>query len=610
MIRVTTVLVSLCMLFPAAIPLWPVDRVFTLPTGAGLVEVFDADDLTPSGAIAADATTFKVLGTPDGRKYYAISRRVADSVIILDAATLMEMKRIGFGAGVTSVALTLDGKYLLAGAGNLRVLRTDTDEPVGAGIEVGLGPSAIIVDNSSTTAYTLADGGKTLSVIDLGTLEVSAALNVPDASSIEITPDDSRLLVLTAAGVTQFQTADLSEIALIPGTHTIVNGALLPIPGGAQAFVLNQGRFPANVSQVFDLAARTVKRVESFGVRGLQQVVIVDSDRAFAIVKVTGDLLELDLSAAGQVPVTPVAGVAGIQAIELSPNGKTLFLASRDDSTISRFDIATSMIEITTPVQSPPRGESVVYGPSLFPPDAILVKGGDNQFIPAGRDLAVPLSVQVVDVEGVPLFGRSVSFSTPEEGLEVEFLAPQPVVTNSRGTASTGLRIPLPGEVASASLPTASEQEVAELPSPEAGETIQSLAPPAVEQEEELIKPILVSAGIAGLEPAVLHVNLVAASGIIKVNGDFQITGPLTPFPEPFRVLATDETGNPLPPGTEVRFSPSLARCADLFVPTDSNGFAEVNCIGEEISPVGGATQDGNMAVSIDSRRDLPTGGV
>ena len=148
------------------------------------------------------------------------------------------------------------------------------------------------------------------------------------------------------------------------------------------------------------------------------------------------------------------------------------------------------------------------------------------------------------------------------------------------------------------------------MPSPEAGETIQSLAPPAVEQEEELIKPILVSAGIAGLEPAVLHVNLVAASGIIKVNGDFQITGPLTPFPEPFRVLATDETGNPLPPGTEVRFSPSLARCADLFVPTDSNGFAEVNCIGEEISPVGGATQDGNMAVSIDSRRDLPTGGV
>ena len=539
-------------------------------------------------------------------KYYVISRRVADSVIVLDAATLMETKRIGFGAGIASAALTPNGKYLLAGAGNLRVLRTDTDEPVGSGIEVGLGPSAIVVNNSSTTAYTLADNGTTLSVIDLENLEVSATVDLPAAGSIEITPDDARLLVLTAAGVTQFRTTELLEIDVIPGTHTIVNGALLPIPGGTQVFVLNQGQFPGNISQVFDLVARTVRRVESFGVRGLQQVVIMDSDRAFGIVKVTGDLLELDLSATGQVPVTPVDGIAGIQDIELSPNGKTLFLASRDDSTISRFHIATRMIEFTAPVQSAPRGESVVYGPSLLPPEVMLVHGGDNQFIPAGRSLPTPLSVKVVDSESLPLFGRPVSFSTPEEDEEVEFLTPQPVVTNSRGIATTGVRIPLPGEVASASLPAASEPEVAQLSSPGVGETIHYLEPPAVGQEEEVIKPILVAASTAGLEPVVLHVNLVAASGIIKVGGDFQITGPLLPFPEPFRVLATDETGNPLPPGTELRFSPSLARCADIFVPTDSNGFAEAVCIGEELSPAGGAAQDGSMSVTIDGRGDLP----
>ena len=81
MIRVTILLVSIGMLFPAAIALWSGERVFTFPTGTGLVEVFRADDLSPSGTIAADATAFKVLGTPDGQKYYVVSRRVADAVI-------------------------------------------------------------------------------------------------------------------------------------------------------------------------------------------------------------------------------------------------------------------------------------------------------------------------------------------------------------------------------------------------------------------------------------------------------------------------------------------------------------------------------------------------
>ncbi len=231
-----------------------------------------------------------------------ISRRVADSVIVLDAATLMEIKRIGFGAGVTSAVITPNGEYLLAGAGNLRVLRTDTDEPVGSGIDVGLGPSAVVVNNRSTTAYTLADTGKTLAAVDLESFEVSATVDlIPAASSIEITPDDSRVLVLVADGVTQYRTADLSEIEVIPGTHTIVNGTLLPIPGGSEVFVVNQGQFPANISQVFDLDARTARPVEAFSVRGLQQVVIPDSDTAFGIEKVTGELLELDLSAVGQV---------------------------------------------------------------------------------------------------------------------------------------------------------------------------------------------------------------------------------------------------------------------------------------------------------------------
>ena len=605
MIRVTVLLFSMCVLFPAVMPLWSVDRVFTFPTGSGTVEVFTADDLTPSGTIAANVTAFKVLGTPDGEKYYVVSRRVADSVIVVDAATLVETKRIGFGAGIVAAMLTADGKYLLAAAGNLRVLSTDTDEPVGSGIEVGLGPSAIIVDNRSTAAYTLSDSGKTLSVIDLETLEVSATLDIPAASSIEITADDALLLVLVADGVTQFRTSDLSEIDVIPGTHTFVRGALLPIPGGTQVFALNQGRFPSNISQVFDLLARTVRRVESFSTRGLQQVVIVDSDRALGIEKVTGELLELDLSAAGEVPVTPVDGIAGIQDIGLSPNRKTLFLASRDDSTISRFDIAAGMIEITAPVQSAPQGESEVYGPSLLPPEAILVHGGDDQYIPAGRSLRAPLSVSVVDVEGVPLFGLPVSFSAPDEDAEIEFLSPQPVVTNSRGVASTGVRIPLPGEVASAGLPATSEQEVVHLSSPEVGEAVHYFEPTAVEQDEDAITPILVAASTPGLEPAALQVNRVNASGIIKVGGDFQITGPLLPFAEPFRVLATDETGNPLPQGTVVRFSPSLARCDDIFVPTDSSGFAEVVCIGEEISPAGGAAQDGGMSVTIDGRGDL-----
>ena len=433
---------------------------------------------------------------------------------------------------------------------------------------------------------------------------------LPAASSIEITPDDSRVLVLVAAGVTQFRTTDLSEIDVIPGTHTIANGALLPLPGGTQVFVLNRGQFPSNVSQVFDLDARTVRRVVSFSTRGLQQVVIVDSDRAFGIEKVTGELLELDLSAAGEVPVTPVDGIAGIQDIELSPNRKTLFLASRSDSTISRFDIATSMIEITTPVQSAPGGESVVYDPSLLSPEVILVHGGDNQFIPAGRSLPAPLSVKVVDSEGVPLFGRPVSFSAQGEEVEVEFLTPQPVVTNSRGIAATGVRIPLPGEVASASLPATSEQEAVHLSSPDVGETIHYLEPSVVEQDEEAIKPILVAASTPGLEPGGVTGQPDCSKRHHQGKRGFSDNRTRAPVSRAFRVLATDETGNPLPLGTVLRFSPNLARCVDIFIPTDFSGFAEAVCIGqqttrEERPSKTAACPSRSTAVGISLRRCL-----
>ena len=74
---------------------WGQDRTLLLPSGgSNIITALDAADLAFAGSVQASASTFKILGTPQGTKYYTISRTRTDAIIVFDAQTLDVIKRI------------------------------------------------------------------------------------------------------------------------------------------------------------------------------------------------------------------------------------------------------------------------------------------------------------------------------------------------------------------------------------------------------------------------------------------------------------------------------------------------------------------------------------
>ena len=299
----------------------------------------------------------------------------------------------------------------------------------------------------------------------------------------------------------------------------------------------------------------------------------------------------------------------------ISPNKRVIFLTSLSASTVTRVDVAAIRATDTVSVPIKPAAHAVVFPPSQLPPGQITVNGGNNQFIPPGRALPVAVSVRVVDAEGSPILGQAVLFAAEGALVEVIIDTPEPSVTNSRGIASAVVtipEIPLEPEEPPAALSAAAEitgqeeRDTEEMDSEPAASQRVALEPAPVEQTQEPVQPITLVARTAGVEPAIIQVNLIRATGLIKVGGDSQIVAPLTLFPEEFVLLATDLTGNPLPPGTLVSFAAFGAGCRPfgegvsiLEVPTDPNGFASVQCTALKIPQGAGTLLEGSLTAQV-----------
>ena len=273
---------------------------------------------------------------------------------------------------------------------------------------------------------------------------------------------------------------------------------------------------------------------------------------------------------------------------------------------VTKIDLETDTVVASVNVPIAPARHATVFGPSLLPPALITVNGGNNQFIPPDIVVPVAVSVRVTDEEGSPIAGVPVLFAAESSPVEVLIEAAGSGLTNSLGVASAVVTIPpIPPPVEEEAAAAPADTEVTELAASD-GETTEeavlsasAIEPEPVEQEVDVIDPIILTARTVGLEPALIQLNLIRATGIIKVSGDFQVTAPLKNFRLPFRVLVTDETGLPLPPGTIVRFNGYQAKCEAIDVPTDANGFAEVRCAARRLSQGAGTQRPGHVIVGV-----------
>ena len=579
-----------------------------------MITVLDSDDLSPVTTLAGTRAARDVIASPDGNKYYIISARSTETILVVDVETMTITKRISLGANPRVVEMTPDGKYLLIGAGSLRVLDVETDQEIGSGIAVGQGPTDIAVDSPSAKAYVLADGGDVISIIDLSTLTVERVLNVANVTSIALTPDDFRLLALSQNGLRNFRTADLEEISSLDARADIIDGEVLPFPNNTQAFARNSSGRSTNTSEIFDLDLRTATIVGDVGAERFVEVMILNNERAIGLFNRTGELADIDLTTSpAVVEILPFA--EDTKNISLSPNKRFLYAASLDDARLTKIDLETDTVVASVNVPIAPTRHATVFGPSQLPPAQITVNGGDNQFIPPDIVVPVAISVKVTDQEGSPIAGVPVLFAAESSPVEVLIEPAGSGLTNILGVASAVVTIPPirppmeEGEGAeSASQPDA---ELTDLAPTEGGPveeaTLAALGAEAepVEQEVDVIDPIILTARTVGLDPALIQLNLIRATGIIKVSGDRQVGAPSEIFPEPFKVLVTDETGLPLPPGTHVGFSAFQARCEANDVIADANGFATVECRANQISQGAGTMQSGSLTVTLPDFTEL-----
>ncbi len=536
-------------------------HVFLFSKDTHVITVLDSEDLSPVTTLGGTRAPREVIASPDGKKYYIVSASSTETILVVDVETLTITKRISLGANPRVVEMTPDGRYLLIAAGSLRILDVETDQEVGSGIAVGQGPTEILVDSPSAKAYVLAGGGDVVTIVDIGTLAVEQTLDVSNVTSIALTPDDFRLLALSEDTLRNFRTADLEEISSADSSSIFINGDVLPLPNSTQAFARNSSGHPSSTSEIFDLDLRESTIVGGVGKHRFVEVVILSDERAIGLLSVTGELADIDLTTSpAAVEILPFAENTG--NLSLSPNKRFLFAASEDDATVTKIDLDTNSVVASVAVPIRPSRHATAFGPSLLPPDLITVNGGDGQFIPPDVVVPVPISVKVTDSEGSPIAGIPVLFTAESSPVEVSIEPAGSGLTNILGIASVVVTtFPL-------DVPEEGEEET-------------------LEQEIDVIEPIVLTARTVGLDPQPIQLNLIKATGIIKVEGDFQLVAPLEEFREPFKVLITDETGFPLPPGAVVTFAEFRASCNLNSVPTDANGFASVRCRAAALSEGG-----------------------
>ena len=573
------------------------DRTFLMPSGGGTaVTAFDAADLSKTGAIPATSTAFLLLARPQGDKYYIISRRGPDAIVIAESAGLEVLKRISLNFGATDAVLTPDGTRLLVTAGSLYIFNAFTDALAFDPIDVGSGPRKIRVDQRSRTAYILADGGDSIRVIDLESGASVATIQTQDLTSIGLVEAANFLTGLEGATLHLYDLLTNEEVGTIEGESAIRNGLLHEIPGSKTIFAQNRGSSPFDTSQLFDTETGNVKLIGPVSKYAFTRIEFLSKSRAFGIIQNDFALAEIDFTTTPNATVAPLLLPFSARGLSASPGGRFLYVSSLSDKLLAKFDTGALTVVHSVAVSSASSRSITAFAPSQLPPSEMEILVGDNQFLPPGAQTKLALTVRVTDENGVPLFNSPVSFTAPASD-EIVFDAGQPVFTNAQGIAAVNVRVLTPEELALRPAPaTLSGSKNAP-----AGMTPVSLAPSVVSLEEgdNLVDVVAVLATTTGGVAQQFSVNIIRGTGLNIFSGNHQVMAPLTDFAAPLLVLATDEMGNPLPEGTLILFSELRATCNESIVPVDRDGFAGIRCQSNQINPGLSLLEPGTVAATI-----------
>jgi uncharacterized protein (TIGR03437 family) len=567
------------------------NRLFLFPSGGNTnVTVLNAADLSAAGAVAASSSVVAAVGVPDGSKYYVVYNTPNGGTIRVVNASLAPVGTITLPASASSAAVTPDGKRLLVTAGTLRIYNTSSDTEVAAGgLVVGAGPTDIEVSNDSTKAFVLSTTSSLISVINLTNNTLTTQVPVTSPLSIALLRNNARLLIFSP---NRLDLLNLANNTISGGTAVSApSGKVLATPDSSKAVVINTpplgGLTSSVVVDLTNTASQTV-----IGTVNFDRIVIADNATAFGIVSGTNRVHRISLSDGSSTEQTYGQNA---RVLAVSPNGKTLFIASSISSNMTRVDVASNLVQAPpTSVGVPPAGLALAFAPPTTNAVSMTLVGGDKQSLLSGQPARVPLAVRVTTSDGSPVFNYAVTFASTDSRLT--FTPTQPSLTGSNGIAQASLTV-----AAASSLSADAQEGVAAAP---------LTGDQAVNQ---FLETLTVTASASGTPSVTFTFTLGSGTGVIAISGSGQIARPGIgqQFPLPLVVRVTDLDGFPLPDGTPVTFrSQGGTAIAPLFQTVNiagGDGIAQATVFAGNFSSPLSQFEQAFAVASVDGSPELGT---
>jgi uncharacterized protein (TIGR03437 family) len=416
------------------------------------VAVFGTNPLTSFSNFTAGDSTFLILPKPDGSKYYVVAKSTNSSLTTVDTNFQNPKSIASFVTTPNTAAITSDGSEVVVAAGTLHIFETTKDqELVAGGVNTGVTIFDVALSLDGKTAYVLgtsATGGSQVNNIDLTTNTKGTHQYgfLGTATGIAVGPN-GRVYISN-----QNQILELDPTTLQPTTGGLIGvnarpGKLIFTPDGKYALAVNQTPVTGQAILLIDLNAKVVVNfVPNLSV--VFDTLLVGGQTSstttvFAYSSETEGLYQVSIGTGGSIsiagasiagaPTTFVQGIAVSNEVPFAGRTTPQYLFVAASNVLYRVNLSVDQLTAQLALPSQSFGALEYLAPAVTGSPAALLPYGDKQTI-APNTTSEPLVVQALDVNGKPLSGVTVTFST-----NLGSVSATSVTTGSNGYASTVL---------------------------------------------------------------------------------------------------------------------------------------------------------------------------
>jgi uncharacterized protein (TIGR03437 family) len=434
------------------------DNIAALPgfnSVGSTVAVYGINPLTSFGTFTAGDSTFVILPKPDGSKYYVIAKSTDTSVTTVDTNFQNPKSIATFVTTPNAAAITSDGTKVVVAAGTLHIFDTTKDvELVPGGVNTGVTVFDVAVSLDGKTAYTLGNsssGGSQVNAINLTTnTKGTASYGLLGTATGVVVGPNGRVYVSN-----QNQIIELDPTTLQPTTAGVIGvnaqpGKLVFTPDGKYALAVNQTPVTGQAILLIDLTAKAIVNFVGNlsvvfdtllvgGTTSNTTTVFAYSSQAESLYQVsigTGGSISIAGASIAGAPTTFVQGVAISNEVPFPGRTTPQYLFVAASNILYRVDLTVDQLtsQVTLPNQS---FGALEYLPLANTGSSVeLLQYGNNQTL-APNAISEPLVILALDVNGKPLSGVTITFST-----NLGTLSNTSVTTGSNGYASTVLTAP------------------------------------------------------------------------------------------------------------------------------------------------------------------------